>query len=268
MSSDCTRPGSFWPFEKSYKCAVIRNINQCNTRCGEILIDFTPKKTEKLRKPEWLVRRQWFGISSISTNSHVISEFGLALIQNFTGNNKEENVERAVSLVRRAVEKYHPRIVALPETFSTVYVAENFERDAEVIPDGPTSVALSAVARESGIYLIAGYIERDPLHPKIIYNTATVWGPDGALVAKHRKVHLWISDGIPACREAEICTPGKSITTFDIDDVKVGVAICYDSCFSEFNACYRMAGKPKSFSSGSPQLFIWNHFHYQASSWW
>jgi len=49
-------------------------------------------------------------------------------------------------------------------------------------------VALSEAARKNNVYVIGGTIpERS--HDKL-YNTCTVWGPDGKLVAKHRKVKI------------------------------------------------------------------------------
>lgn len=64
--------------------------------------------------------------------------------------------------------------------------AEYFPKYAESIPDGETSVASSNAAKENNIYVVGGTmpeIEGDKL-----YNTCTIWGPDGTLIAKHRKV--------------------------------------------------------------------------------
>lgn len=150
---------------------------------------------------------------------------------------------RAVGLIRKAVEKYRPRIVALPECFNAPYLPDDFEPNAELTPTGPTCVALSNISRELGIYVVGGIMERDPQKPKTIYNTATVWGPDGSLVTKHRKVHLYDYYGNPSFKESDPLTPGKDVTTFTVDGVKVGVAICYDISSPEFMLCYRMAGE-------------------------
>ena len=62
----------------------------------------------------------------------------------------------------------------------------HFARYAESIPDGETSTALSEAARKNNVYVIGGTIpERN--NDKL-YNTCTVWGPDGKLVVVHRKV--------------------------------------------------------------------------------
>lgn len=111
------------------------------------------------------------------------------------GNNKEENVSHAIDEIRKAVTKYQPRVVSLPECFNSPYGEEFFDHYAEQVPNGPTCMQLAKIANELNIYLIGGSIpERDPENPSILYNTATVWSPNGDLIAKHRKVnkiHLW-----------------------------------------------------------------------------
>lgn len=91
--------------------------------------------------------------------------------------------------IRKAVAKYRPRIVALPEFFNAPYGEQFFDQHAELIPDGITCTAMSAIAKELNIYLVGGSIpERDPNNPRKLYNTATVWSPTGNMIAKHRKV--------------------------------------------------------------------------------
>ncbi|XP_037049783.1 omega-amidase NIT2-like [Bradysia coprophila] len=171
-----------------------------------------------------------------------MTKFGMCLIQNFSGTDKTQNENRAMDLIRRAVQKYRPRLVALPECFNAPYINEAFEPNAELVPTGSTCMKMSSIAKELGIYLVGGIMERDPKNPKTIYNTATVWGPDGNLITKHRKVHLYDFYGAVGFKESATLTPGNDITTFMIDDVKVGVAICYDISSPEFMMCYKMAG--------------------------
>lgn len=42
--------------------------------------------------------------------------------------------------------------------------------------------------------------------------------------------------------ESSALTPGNQVTTYEIDGVKCGLAICYDMYFEEFAKLYRMAG--------------------------
>jgi len=61
-----------------------------------------------------------------------------------------------------------------------------FREYSEVIPGGDTCEALSQAAKSNEMYIVGGSI------PEIcddkVYNTCTVWDPNGNLIAKHRKV--------------------------------------------------------------------------------
>lgn len=61
-----------------------------------------------------------------------------------------------------------------------------FRQNAEIIPGGKTCNALSQAAKSNQIYLVGGSIPE--VCDNKIYNTCTVWSPEGNLIAKHRKV--------------------------------------------------------------------------------
>lgn len=113
----------------------------------------------------------------------------MVLIQMKVVDNKEKNVEHAMDLIRKAVKQYKPKIVCLPEVFNVPYGPEYFDRYAEIIPDGYTSTMMSNIAKELNIYLAGGtIIERASEGSNTLYNTMTIWGPDGRLICKYRKV--------------------------------------------------------------------------------
>ncbi|CCO28054.1 DnaJ homolog subfamily A member 2 [Rhizoctonia solani AG-1 IB] len=95
--------------------------------------------------------------------------------------------------------------------------------------------ALSAMAKETGTWLLGGSIpERDESDGKL-YNTATVYNPQGELIAIHRKVHLFDIDipGGITFKESETLTGGTKLTSFQTEFGKIGLAICYDVRFPE-----------------------------------
>lgn len=101
---------------------------------------------------------------------------------------KEVNLDHAVDLIRRTVARDQPRVVALPECFNSPYSSKHFKDYAETIPDGPSSRRLSAIAKETNVYIIGGTIpERDDL-TNTIHNTCTIWSPTGEFLSKYRKV--------------------------------------------------------------------------------
>lgn len=77
------------------------------------------------------------------------------------------------------------------ECFNSPYATHHFPTYAEPIPGGETSRLMSALAAECGVFLVGGSIpERE--NDKV-YNTCTVWDPQGRMVAKHRKVWEMVS---------------------------------------------------------------------------
>lgn len=61
-----------------------------------------------------------------------------------------------------------------------------FRQYSETIPDGETCKALSQAAKSNEMYVVGGTIPE--ICDNKIYNTCTVWDPNGNLIAKHRKV--------------------------------------------------------------------------------
>ncbi|KAG4078100.1 hypothetical protein HA402_002151 [Bradysia odoriphaga] len=173
------------------------------------------------------------------------TNLGVALVQMHVTNDKTVNLTNAIRLIRTAVHKYSPKIVVLPENFSFLYDKHNFERYAEVIPNGETYIELSNIAKELRIYLVGGsIIERDDRTKTILYNTTMVFNPAGTLIAKHRKIHLsdMELDTDFNIRESDILKRGTTLTTFEVDGIKVGLGIGYDMSFGEMATLYRKNG--------------------------
>ena len=61
-----------------------------------------------------------------------------------------------------------------------------FIKYAEEIKTGETSQTLSKAAKDNSVYVIGGSIP-ERRNGKL-YNTCTVWAPNGSLLAVHRKV--------------------------------------------------------------------------------
>lgn len=151
---------------------------------------------------------------------------------------KAANIETAIRLVRKAAAQ-RARIVCLPELFSTMYFCVETRREyfdwAEAIP-GPTIERMGAVARETGIVLIAPIFERAP--DGRFFNTAAILGPDGALIGKYRKSSIPFLDiGLssePRGNEKFYFVPGDlGFPTFATPFGRIGILICYDRHFPE-----------------------------------
>ena len=98
--------------------------------------------------------------------------------------------DRACAMLREAAAK-GAQVACLPELFRTQYFcqAEDAARFdlAEPIP-GPTTEALAAVARETGMVVVGSIFEKRA--PGVYHNTAVVLDADGTLRGRYRKMHI------------------------------------------------------------------------------
>ncbi|XP_054458755.1 omega-amidase NIT2 [Anoplopoma fimbria] len=176
----------------------------------------------------------------MSSVFRAMSKFRLAVVQLHVTSVKAENLNRARGLVREAAGR-GGQLVLLPECFNSPYGTSFFSQYAERIP-GETSQLLSDTAKENQVYLVGGSIPEEDGGK--LYNSCLVFGPDGELILKHRKIHLFDIDvpGKIRFQESETLSPGSTLSTFDTPFCKVGVGICYDMRFAELAQLYSRRG--------------------------
>ncbi|XP_017781747.1 PREDICTED: omega-amidase NIT2 [Nicrophorus vespilloides] len=164
-----------------------------------------------------------------------------ALVQTQVGVDRDANLKNAKKFIEEAA-KGGAKLICLPECFNSPYGVKFFDKYAECVPNGPTCEMLSNVAKDNQIYLVGGTIPE--IYENKYYNTCTVWNPCGEMIAKYRKIHLFDIDipGGITFKESDILSPGKELATFCIDDVKIGLGICYDMRFEELAKLYRLMG--------------------------
>lgn len=170
-----------------------------------------------------------------------MSKLNLAICQMKVGNNKKTNLDNAQEIIGQAV-KDGAEMVVMPEIFNSPYQASLFPQNAESYP-GPSSEFLADMAREYRICLVGGsIIEKD--QTGLLYNTSFIFGPQGELLGRHRKMHLFdvdIKDGI-AFRESDTLTLGNEATLVDTGSLCFGVMICFDIRFPELARRCVLAG--------------------------
>jgi omega-amidase len=106
----------------------------------------------------------------------------------------------------------------------------------------PSAFMLCDVARREKVWIVGGSIpEREG---NKVFNTCLVINPEGVIVAKHRKVHLFDINipGKMVFRESDTLTAGDSVTTVETPWGRVGVGICYDMRFPELATVMRQKG--------------------------
>lgn len=169
----------------------------------------------------------------------------VAVVQTDPGPDKEENVGRAFALVEEAAAQ-GARFVALPETFHFRGPNEGRRQAAERIP-GPLSERLAALAARLGIHLLGGSYNELPAEgaeDQRTHNTSLLFGPDGALLGKYRKIHLFdvtVGEKLVA-RESARNQPGDQAVVAAASFGTVGMTVCYDVRFPELYRALALAG--------------------------
>ena len=157
----------------------------------------------------------------------------VAAVQMNSRDDKAANVETALALIDRAAAT-GARFVALPEVWTYLGPGEGNRDAAEPIP-GPTIDRLAERARRHGIFLHAGSVYESRPGEPLLRNTTVVLDPDGDIIARYSKIHMFDVDldGVARYRESDTNAPGDEIVVIEIDGVPVGLTICYDLRFPE-----------------------------------
>ena len=164
----------------------------------------------------------------------------------------QQNHKTCATFIERAV-KEGSQLIVLPEIWASPYATAAFPEYAEELPSvgdmsdtvqssSPSAEVLKNAARKHKVWIVGGSIAEQDQGK--IYNTCLVYNPEGELVAKHRKVHLFdidVPDGITFF-ESDTLSPGNSVTHFDTPWCKIGLGICYDIRFAAYSMLLRQEG--------------------------
>ncbi|MFD8249450.1 carbon-nitrogen hydrolase family protein [Nocardia sp. NPDC059691] len=159
-------------------------------------------------------------------------QLDVAVVQFAPSTAPAENLAAVREHVRTARER-GARVVVAPEysMFAVTRLDERVVAVAEPLT-GPFVTGLGAIAREFGVFLVAGTVEQVAPGGDRIRNTLVVLGPDGSLVTRYRKVHLYDAFGH---LESDVVEPGaiEAPATFTVGDITFGMQTCFDLRFPE-----------------------------------
>ena len=160
-----------------------------------------------------------------------MSNVKVGLVQMTCTADKEQNLQKAINKVREAAHQ-GAQIVCLQELFTSLYFCDVEDYDnfklAEVIP-GPSTDALSVVAKELNVVIIASLFEKRAMG--VYHNTTAVLDADGAYLGKYRKMHI---PDDPGFYEKFYFTPGDlGYKVFKTKYATIGVLICWDQWYPE-----------------------------------
>jgi predicted amidohydrolase len=160
-----------------------------------------------------------------------------------TGRNVERNLRDADELIREAARQ-GAAYVQTPE-ITTLMETERARLFAAVLPE-EGNVALQrfrALARELGIWLHVGSMGV-LLESGSIANRAFLFSPEGGLVARFDKIHMFDIDlpGGESYRESKNYRAGDRAVLAELPWGRLGITICYDLRFPQLYRALAKAG--------------------------
>jgi nitrilase len=160
----------------------------------------------------------------------------VAALQMCSGVVAAANLASAERLLREA--RARDAVVAcLPENFLLMGHAEADKLAvAEVDGDGPVQARLGALARELGIWIVAGTLPIRTGEPARVAAAVCVYDASGERVARYDKIHLFdvdIPGRVEQYRESASVRPGEATVCVDTPAGRLGLSVCYDLRFPE-----------------------------------
>ena len=161
----------------------------------------------------------------------------VALVQLRSGRSIAPNMAMAEALIRRAAAG-GALYVQTPENTAIMELEpERLLAEVDVEESSAPLAQLRALARELGLWLHVGSLAVK-VDASRVANRSYLIAPDGEIVARYDKLHLFDVDlaGGESYRESRTFQPGNTAVLADLPWGRLGLSICYDL---RFPALYR-----------------------------
>lgn len=159
-----------------------------------------------------------------------VENFRAGIVQMDSQDSVEKNMRAAREAAAYAAAE-GVSFLLFPETVE--YIGASMGNCAERIP-GYVTRTFAGLARKYGMYLHCGSITEAGQNGRA-YNTSLVFAPDGQIMAKYRKIHLFdvAMEHGPSYQESSRIAPGTELVTVQTPFACLGLSICYDLRFPE-----------------------------------
>jgi predicted amidohydrolase len=166
----------------------------------------------------------------------------VACIQMTSRHDKAANLETAERLLAQAAAT-GADLVVLPEKWNAIGDPEVLHAAAEPLEQGESVEAMATWARQHGVTLVGGSITERREGREKLSNTSLVFDPEGNLVARYRKIHLFdVEVGGVTYLESEAEEPGDEPVVVDVEGWRIGLSVCYDVRFPELYRILTLEG--------------------------
>ncbi len=169
--------------------------------------------------------------------------FAAALVQMRTGLLPADNLVQAMRLIRQAKDKGADYVLT-PEVSNVMQ--ENRKALFDLLASEDDDLSLKAfreLALELKIYLHIGSLALKA-SPERACNRSFLIGPDGEIIARYDKIHMFDIDlgNGESYRESANYQPGENAVIADLPWGRIGLTICYDLRFPDLYRALAEAG--------------------------
>lgn len=190
------------------------------------------------------------------------STLRVAAVQLSAGLDASTNRALVASVVEQSCVSA-PDLIVLPEATMHDFGPADLELGAVAEPlDGPFVAAVAAAAADSGAVVVAGMFERrtGPGGVERPYNTVVAMAPDGTMLARYRKLHLY--DAFSYQESSRLVAGAEEPPVFEVGGLQVGIMTCYDLRFPEVARLLVDAGAevilvPAAWVAGEGKVLQW-----------
>jgi deaminated glutathione amidase len=179
------------------------------------------------------------------------SAFTACCIQFTSARDYEPNIRVVSDLVRRARDGGADFVLTPENTGLTEPIGKLRREKARDEANHPVLATLREVARETGVWLLIGSIavdlSREPGtadNERRLANRSYLVNPDGAVVARYDKIHMFDVDlaGGESYRESNAFRPGGQTVLAETPWGVLGMTVCYDLRFPQLYRTLAQAG--------------------------
>jgi predicted amidohydrolase len=179
------------------------------------------------------------------------SAFTACCIQFTSARDYEPNIRVVSDLVRRARDGGADFVLTPENTGLTEPIGKLRREKARDEANHPVLAALREVARETGVWLLIGSLavdlSREPgtaENERRLANRSYLVNPDGAVVARYDKIHMFDVDlaGGESYRESNAFRPGGQTVLAETPWGVLGMTVCYDLRFPQLYRTLAQAG--------------------------
>ena len=168
-----------------------------------------------------------------------------AILQLNVSDDPVANLEVTRGLFRDAVAQ-GARFVTTPEVTNCVSTSREHQR--AVLQSEDEDITLAALREETaraGVWTLIGSLGLKTGDPDGRFaNRSFLIGPDGSIVARYDKIHMFDVQISPTetWRESDGYRPGTQAVLAETDFARIGMAVCYDLRFSHLFRALAQAG--------------------------